>query len=65
MKQATTKKRENIVQRGNKFYVHILINGKRKWFSAGNSIRNARKILADRTSERENGTYVEIKKFYK
>ena len=62
MKKATAKKRENIVKRGDKFYVHILINGKRKWFAAGSSIRNARKILADKTSERENGTYVDIKK---
>ncbi len=56
------KKRPNIVKRGDKYYVYLKIRGKMKWFPAGTSIRKAEKKLVELKSERNNGTYKEIKK---
>lgn len=51
-----------IQKKGKVYYVVIALNGRRKWFRAGDTKKDAQKVLTDKLSEIDNKTYREIPK---
>lgn len=54
--------RGSIQKKGKTYYAVIALNGKRKWFKGGSTKKDAQRILNEKLSEIDNGTYREIPK---
>lgn len=52
----------SIQKKGSTFYAVIALNGKRKWFKGGDTKKDAQRVLNEKLTEIDNGTYREITK---
>jgi integrase len=52
----------SIQKKGNVFYAVIALNGKRKWFKGGHTKKAAQRVLNEKLTEIDQGTYRELKK---
>ncbi len=52
----------SIQKKGSIYYAVIALNGKRKWFKGGSAKKDAQRVLNEKLSEIDSGTYREITK---
>lgn len=52
----------SIQKKGKTYYAVIALNGKRKWLKGGSTKKDAQRVLNEKLSEIDNGTYKEIPK---
>lgn len=52
----------SIQKKGRTYYAVIALNGKRKWFRGGDTKKDAQRILNEKLTEIDNGTYKELPK---
>lgn len=52
----------SIQKKGDIFYAVIALNGKRKWFRGGDAKKDAQKVLNEKLTEIDSGTYKELPK---